>query len=173
MNKKIVQKLSYMAESRYVPIPPAEKNLQTVTADFWFKVSDDFKQLEGLCFDRESNLYFVEVFGGAIMKLDLSTMKLTEIYQAKGMNPAALKIHKDGRLFVCCLGDFKKGFVFAITPDGKNYETIIPQEAGYVADDMVFDSKGGFYFTHFIGESFNPTGAFIMSPPPSRPLPPS
>jgi len=165
MSKKNVQKLSYMAESGYVPIPPAEKDLQTVTANFWFKVSDEFKQLEGLCFDREGNLYLLEVFGGSIMKIELATMKIREIYKAEAMNPAAIKIHKDGRLFICCLGDFKKGLVFAITPDGNNYETIVPTDAGHVVDDMVFDSKGGFYFTDFVGESCNPTGGvYYVSP---------
>lgn len=166
MSKKIIPKLSYMAESNYVPIPPSEKDLQTITADFWFKVSDDFKQLEGLCFDREGkNLYLLEVFEGSIMKIDLTSMELSEVFNAAGMNPASLKIHKDGRLFVCCLGDFKKGHVFAITPNGGNFETIIPQDAGFVVDDMVFDSKGGFYFTDFVGESCNPTGGvYYVSP---------
>jgi lactonase len=138
-----------------VPIPPSEQALPTVVAEPWFKVSDDFKQLEGLCFDRHGNLFFVDVFGGTIYRLDTRQMKLTEIHRAEGLNPAAVKIHKDGRLFVCCLGDFKSGEIFAIHPDGTGRESVIE---GFVADDLVFTRDGSFYFTNFIGSSCEPTG---------------
>ena len=139
----------------HAPIPPAEHHLQTLIAEPWFKVSDGFKQLEGLCFDRDGNLYFLEVFGGVIYHLDMGTLKLREVYCAEGLNPAAVKVHKDGRLFVCCLSDFATGEIFAINPDGSGKQTIIE---GYVADDMVFANDGSFYFTHFVGTSCEPTG---------------
>jgi lactonase len=139
----------------FAPIPPSEQALPTTTAKPWFKVSDSFLQLEGLCFDRAGNLYFLEVFGGTIYKLDTATQRLSEIYRAEGQNPAAVKIHRDGRLFVCCLGDFKSGEIFSIDPDGANRRTILD---GFVADDMVFAKDGSFYFTHFIGSSCEPTG---------------
>ena len=142
----------------FAPIPPSEKHLPSLTAQPWFKVSDDFKQLEGLCFDRTGNLYFLEVFGGVIYKLDLKTMALSEVFHAEGLNPAAVKIHKDGRLFVCCLNDFKSGEIFAINPDGTGKQTIVE---GYVADDMVFAKDGSFYFTHFVGTSCEPTGGLF------------
>lgn len=139
----------------FAPIPPAERGLPTLTAEPWHKVADDFQQLEGLCFDRAGNLYLLEVFGGRIYRLDCDTKAMKEIYRAEGDNPAAIKIHKDGRLFVCCLGDFKTGEIFAIDPDGRNRRSIL---RGYVADDMVFAKDGSFYFTHFVGTSCEPTG---------------
>lgn len=142
-------------EHDYAPIPPWEAQLPTLTAEPWFKVSDKSLQLEGLCFDGKGNLYFVDVFGGTLFRLELDGMKLEEIYHAPGEYPAAIKIHKDGRLFVCCLGDFEKGHIFAIQPDGTGRETIIE---GHVADDMVFAADGSFYFTHFVGKSTEPTG---------------
>jgi lactonase len=142
-------------ELAYVPVPPAEQMLPTLVAEPWFKVSDRFLQLEGLCFDRAGRLYLLEVFGGTIFRLDLDTMKLATVFEATGRNPAALKVHKDGRLYVCCLGDFSNGEIFAVNPDGTQRETIVE---GYVADDMVFAKDGGFYFTHFVGTSCEPTG---------------
>lgn len=142
-------------EHSHAPIPPNEQALQTLVAEPWLKVSDEFKQLEGLCFDRAGNLYFLEVFGGVIYRVNLKTMKLEEVFQAEGMNPAAIKIHRDGRLFVCCLSDFKTGEIFTLNPDGTGKTTILE---GYVADDMVFAKDGSFYFTHFVGTSCEPTG---------------
>jgi lactonase len=142
-------------ELSWVPVPPSEQALPTLVAEPWFKVSDEFKQLEGLCFDRHGNLFLLEVFGGTIYRLDTATMSLTEVYRAEGLYPAAVKVHKDGRLFVCCLGDFSTGEIFTINPDGTNRQTILK---GYVADDMVFAKDGGFYFTHFVGTSCEPTG---------------
>ncbi|WP_144107123.1 SMP-30/gluconolactonase/LRE family protein [Paraburkholderia sp. BCC1886] len=145
----------FPAELSFAPIPPSEQALPTLIAEPWFKVSSEFKQLEGLCFDRDGRLYFLEVFGGTIYRLDTGSRQLTEICRAEGLNPAAIKIHKDGRLFVCCLGDFKNGQIFTMDPDGGNRRTILD---GYVADDLVFAKDGGFYFTHFVGTSCEPTG---------------
>lgn len=69
-------KLSYTAESPNAPMMLSEAALQTVTAVPWIKVSDERKQLEGLCFDRNGDLYFLEVFGGHIMKLEVATMAI-------------------------------------------------------------------------------------------------
>ncbi|MEK6346752.1 MAG: SMP-30/gluconolactonase/LRE family protein [Burkholderia sp.] len=146
---------AFTPEMSWAPIPPNERALPTLTAEPWFKVADGFKQLEGLCFDRAGNLFFLEVFGGAIWKLEMATRTLTEVYRAEGLNPAAVKIHKDGRLYVCCLGDFDTGEIFSINPDGTDRRVIVE---GYVADDMVFARDGSFYFTHFVGTSCEPTG---------------
>jgi len=71
--------LVYDADSRAPsPIPLAERGLQTITAEPWYKVSDKGLQLEGASFDREGNLDFVEVFGGSVMRLT-PDMKLTTI----------------------------------------------------------------------------------------------
>ncbi len=58
------------------------------------------------------------------------------------------------------LGDFKStGGIFAATENGDNLQDIIEDlSTAYCIDDMVFDSKGGFYFTDFRGYSTNPLG---------------
>jgi len=43
--------------------------------------------------------------------------------------------------------------------------TIVPSSAGYVPNDLVFDSDGGFYFTDFRGTSTDTTGGvYYVSP---------
>lgn len=147
-------------------IPASERHIPYQIAAPWFEVSKQSLQLEGLCFDRKGDLYFVEVFGGTVFKLTLPQMTLQTVCSLAGENPAALKIHQDGRLFVTCLGDFAStGSVVALTPDGKQQETVIDKSQGYVVDDLVFDRQGGFYFTDFKGYSCNPTGGvYYVSP---------
>ncbi|TNC13013.1 SMP-30/gluconolactonase/LRE family protein [Methylobacterium terricola] len=148
-----------------VPIPPAERGLATVVAEPWFKVSDQGLQLEGPSFDRDNNLIFLEVFGGRVFKLT-PEKTLSTIVPPNKLAPAGIAIHKDGRLFVAGLGNFKDtGSVIAVNSDGSGQETIIPASAGYLVDDLVFDSKGGFYFTDFRGSTSEPTGGvYYVSP---------
>ncbi|MCO5446183.1 hypothetical protein NG844_01960 [Enterococcus faecalis] len=136
--------LIYHPGDKSVPIPASEYSLQTVTAEPWFQISKQALQLEGLQFDKFGNLYFVEVFGGRIFNFNPLTKKLKVVVETNNEHPAAVKIHKDGRLFIACLGNFKdSGGIYAITLDGMNKEWIVPKSAGYVIDDLVFDSTGG------------------------------
>ena len=172
-----MEKLSYRPGDQFIPIPPSEKNLPTVVAEKFFHVSDaNHNTLEGLCFDRTGeNLYFVDCMEkNAVMRLNVETKKLTEIIRLTGEpQVSAVKIHKDGRIFIaCCSHDWiKAGCVIACNPDGSNPVKIIDEDArkgglkGYVVDDMVFDSKGGFYITDFIGWTTDPTGGvYYVSP---------
>jgi lactonase len=148
------------------PIPPSEKGLQTITAVPYFKVSDKLLQLEGAVYDRENNLYFVSVFDGQVFKLT-PDKKLSVILPPNQLGSAGLAIHKDGRIFIAGLGNFKDtGTLVAINPDGSGMQTIIPDNAGYLVDDLVFDSNGGIYFTDFNGTSTNPTGGVYYVYPP-------
>jgi lactonase len=52
----------------------------------------------------------------------------------------------------------------AVNPDGSGLRTIIPPEAGYMPNALVFDAGGGFYFTDFRGSSTDPTGVLYASP---------
>lgn len=158
--------LKYTKElSAPYPIPPSEKGLQTITAVPYFKVSDKLLQLEGPVYDRNNNLYFVSVFDGQVFKLT-PDKKLTTILGPNKLGSAGLAIHKDGRIFIAGLGNFKDtGTLVAINPDGSGMETIIPDNAGYLVDDLIFDSNGGFYFTDFRGSSTNPAGGvYYVSP---------
>lgn len=158
--------LSYTAENQgVVPIPAPERGLQTVTAELYFKVSDKGLQLEGPSFDRQGNLLFVEVFGGSVLRLT-PDKKLSTFVPENKFGSAGLAVHKNGRVFLAGLGNFKDtGTVVAFNADGTGMQTIIPASAGYLPDDIVFDQTGGFYFTDFKGTSTKPTGGvYYVSP---------
>jgi lactonase len=159
--------LVYKGESKSaVPILGNEEAIQTITAKKWLKISDKPLQLEGLIFDRDHNLLVLDVFGGEIFKVLMPHKKVIRIVGPNNLSPGAVKIHKDGRLFVAGLGDFvSKGSVTVMNPHGTDWKTIIPESAGYLVDDLVFDKKGGFYFTDFKGYSTNPIGGvYYVSP---------
>jgi lactonase len=152
------------------PIPAPERDLPTATAEPYFKVAESQMALEGPAFDRAGNLLFVDIYGGRILSLS-PERQLSTVYSEKGLHPAGLAIHKDGRIFVAAVGPlnasghFHAGSVIAVDPDGGNRQTIVPPEAGYVVDDMVFDAEGGFYFTDFRGSSTDPAGGvFYVAP---------
>lgn len=54
-----------------VPIPPWERPLQTVEAQPYFNVSQASLVLEGIVFDRNNNLLFVDVATGRVFKLTM------------------------------------------------------------------------------------------------------
>jgi len=156
-------KLAYDDETRSVaPIPPSERMLQTVVAEPWFKVSNDNGHyLEGLIFDRSGNLLFTDMGDRRILRLTPDKQLLTVIPAntlPDGMIPTGLALHPDGRLFIATL-DFqnRRGAIFAVNLDGDEsgrieLHTIIPPVAGYMPNDLVFDTHGGFYFTDFKGD---------------------
>ena len=170
--------LSYIASTRpLAPIPFGERGLPTAVATPYFKVGDSTVALEGPAFDRQGNLLFVDVYGGRVLRLTRDK-QLTTLHTEKQLHPAGIAIHKDGRLFVACVGpvnadgQFDAGSVIALDPDGGNRRTIIPPQAGYVVDDMVFDKEGGFYFTDFRGTTTEPTGGLFYVTPDFRTIKP-
>jgi len=148
-------------------LPLAERTLPTITAQRWATVSTKGLQLEGPAFDREGNLLLVEVLSGKIFKLgpDGSSNVLVE-QNMRGS--AGIAIHKDGRLFVAGLGNYRDtGNLTTYHPDGRPDRQIIPPERGMLPDDIVFDSHGGLYFTDFRGGSTNPEGGVYYIAPES------
>lgn len=159
--------LKYEGLSASVAPIVSESELQTITAEPWVEISDKGLQLEGLNFDCDGQLFLLDVFEGNIFKVNPDTKEVTRPFKSKKENPAAIKIHKDGRLFICHLGDFKStGGIFATTDKGDQFEEIISElNTEYCIDDMVFDRKGGFYFTDFRGYSTHPLGdVYYVSP---------
>jgi lactonase len=148
-----------------VPIPPSERNLQTVIAEPWYKVSDRPMVLEGPCFDRNGNLLFSDVYEGRILRLT-PDKHLSVVFTKNKLGPGGLAVHQDGRIFIAGVGDLRgPGSIVAIGPDGSNMRTIVPAEAGYLPNDLVFDANGGFYFTDFRGTSTDPEGGvYYVSP---------
>lgn len=157
--------LTYDARTRGpVPIPPGERDLQGVVAQPWFKVSDEGIPLEGPSFDRASDLLFTDAGTGRILRLS-PDRHLTTVLPANALNLGGLAIHQDGRIFAAGTGGSKRGSIVSVRPDGSDMRTVIPPEAGYVVNDIVFDAKGGFYFTDFRGTSTDPKGgAYYVSP---------
>lgn len=147
-----------------VPIPPGERDLQTVVAQPWFKVSDEGVPLEGPSFDRAGDLLFTDAGTGRVLRLT-PDRRLSTIVPANALNLGGLAIHKDGRIFAAGTGGFRHGSIVSVRADGSDLRTIVPAEAGYVVNDLVFDAQGGFYFTDFRGTSTDPKGgAYYVAP---------
>ncbi len=163
-----METLQYRPGDQYIPIPPSESGLQTITAEYFLQVHKTRGlHTEGLCFDRHGNLYFTVLYGGSVCRINMDTKEITEVFHDENLKPASVKIHKDGRLFISCINkrvgsEVQKGRIFAINPDGTGYQDIV---TGYSADDLVFDQDGGFYFTDLVGDVTNPIGAvYHVSP---------
>ena len=148
-----------------VPIPPSERSLQTVVAEPWFKVSDKKMVLEGPAFDRDGDLLFCDVSESSVLRLT-PDKHLSVVMSEKHMSPGGIAIHKDGRIFVAAINLVERtGDIAAVKPDGTDRQTIVPFEAGYMPNDLVFDRDGGLYFTDFRGTSTDPKGGvYYLSP---------
>ncbi|ROM69910.1 lactonase [Pseudomonas brassicacearum] len=148
-----------------VPIAPSERDLQTVVAEPYFKVSDQSVVLEGAVFDRNGNLLFVDAGTGRVFRLT-PDRQLSVVVPENKLGAAGLAIHKDGRIFIASVGDMRQGSIRAVDPDGSNAQTIIAPDAGYLANDLVFDDRGGgLYFTDSRGTSAASTGGvFYVAP---------
>jgi lactonase len=148
-----------------VPIPPSERGLQAVVAEPWFKVSDAGLVLEGPAFDRDGNLLFCDVTGRRVLRLT-SDQRLSTVVSLDQLGPGGIAVHKDGRIFIAALDLAKSvGAVLAVEPDGSGIRTIVPPGSGYMPNDLVFDARGGFYFTDFRGTSTDPKGGvYYVSP---------
>ena len=146
--------LTYSGDSRSLVPLTGTHDVQTVVAEKWLLVTEKPEGPEGLIFDRNNNLYMVVVGNGSVLKSAPPYKELTTVYGPSASRFGTVKIHKDGRLFLCDLGE-KQGYrgdttgrIIAMQPDGSNLEVIVPA-GSYTPDDMVFDASGGFYFTDF------------------------
>lgn len=101
-----------------VPLPVAESELPSVEAKEYFKVSDKGVQLECPTFDAKGDLLFCEVFGGTVFRLT-PEKQLSSFVPNRMLRPAGLAVHKEGRVYMAELGDFKsRGSVISMAPDG-------------------------------------------------------
>ncbi len=157
---------TYAAEMTDTQIGPAsERALQTAVAEPWFKVSDEGRILEGAIFDRSGNLLFCDVSGRRVLRLT-PDRQLSTVVSLDALSPGGLAFHPDGRLFIAALNiPNNRGAIFAVNPDGSGLQAIIPAVAGYMPNDLVFDRKGGFYFTEFKGNATEPKGGVYYTGP--------
>ncbi|PLX35638.1 MAG: gluconolactonase [Hyphomicrobiales bacterium] len=113
----------------------AERNRRGQTVDSF---------LEGPSFDREGNLWFVDIPFGRIFRADPSG-NVTQIAEYDGQ-PNGLKIHADGRIFIA---DFQNGIMRLnpetgeVTPALRDCDT----EGFKGCNDLHFGRDGSLYFT--------------------------
>ena len=100
--------------------------------------------LEGPSFDREGNLWCVDVPNGRIFKVTREgVFKLVAHYDGW---PNGLKIHPDGRIFVA---DYKNGIMLLdpVTGKVKPYLVRANAERFKGVNDLFFAANGDLYFT--------------------------
>lgn len=167
-NKNYIPTLEYFPGMEFTPIPPSEMGLQTVVAEPWVKILDHPSDLEGLHFNRDgSMLYLVQCKDNLVCKVDKKTKEVSVVLELGRYAPeyavSAVKIHKDGRIFVACVNPaFDDGGIIYINADGSGVTKVAEH---IVADDMVFDSKGGIYVTDMRGLPTDQTGAILYITP--------
>ena len=100
--------------------------------------------LEGPSFDRNGNLYVVDIAHGRVLRVSEGG-EFTVVADYDG-SPNGLKIHKDGRIFVA---DRQNGIIEVDPVNGKIFPYISPDQLpGYKGvNDLFFASNGDLYFT--------------------------
>jgi len=112
--------------------------------------------LEGPVFDREGNLYVVDLAFGRIFRI--TREKQFEVAAEYDGEPNGLAIHRDGRIFVA---DHKLGILTLDPKSGavKPFITRYHQQGFKGVNDLIFDSKGNLYFTdQGVTDLADPTG---------------
>lgn len=100
--------------------------------------------IEGPSFDRDGNLYVVDIAFGLIFKVSQNGI-VTQVLEYEG-EPNGLKIHKDSRIFIA---DHKNGLVL-FNPESRSIAPLLPRfrtEGFKGLNDLFFSSGGDLYFT--------------------------
>lgn len=100
--------------------------------------------LEGPAFDRAGNLWVVDIPFGRIFRID-PRGEWELVVQYDGW-PNGMKIHRDGRLFIC---DYRKGLL-VLDPATARLETVLGtyhSESFKGLNDLHFAANGDLYFT--------------------------
>lgn len=100
--------------------------------------------LEGPSFDRDGNLYFVDIPFGRVFRLSPKG-DCDLVCQYDGW-PNGLKIHRDGRAFIC---DYKRGLLALDVKRGTVEPVLATRNSeGFKGlNDLVFGADGACYFT--------------------------
>ena len=122
--------------------------------------------IEGPAFDRDGNLYIVDIPWGRVFRVSpAGAFDLVAEYDGE---PNGLKIHKDGRLFVA---DYKNGVMVvdpasgAVTPHCDRHRV----ESLKGVNDLIFASSGDLYFTdQGLTGLHDPTGRVYRLTPDGR-----
>lgn len=144
------------------PIPANEREIPAVTAEKFLDVPDTGGILEGLCFDRKGNMWFVDCPHGAVYHVEMSTKRLTLAFHLPDHAiPCSVKIHRDGRLFLACSSSDQGSGIFVLSTKGKLLDVITVPE-GRLVDDLVFSSRGDIYYTDLSGSAADPRSGVWM-----------
>ncbi|MBD5538618.1 MAG: SMP-30/gluconolactonase/LRE family protein [Desulfovibrio sp.] len=147
------------------PVPLSEQGLQTVEAEPLKVVNSERHILEGAVFDSAGNLYFCDVTGGKVRKLTPEN-ELSDHVVLDGLAPCGLAFGPDGRLFMAVKDPGgKAGSILAVAGEGSRPEVVVGAEQGYLPNDLVFDGKGGFYFSDCKGASTVTGGGIVYRAP--------
>ncbi len=122
-----------------VPIPPWERPLQTVEAQPYFNVSQASLVLEGIVFDRNNNLLFVDVATGRVFKLT-PERQLSIVLKENTFGASGLAVHKDGR--INRLHRVRLSDATTVAPFGS---VVTYQFTGPAPDGARVDSEGNVY----------------------------
>jgi gluconolactonase len=100
--------------------------------------------LEGPSFDRDGNLYVVDIPYGRILRVSPDE-KWTVVCEYDGW-PNGLKIHKDGRIFIA---DHRRGIMQLDAKSGVVTPVLehVRREGLKGTNDLIFASNGDLYFT--------------------------
>jgi gluconolactonase len=132
-------------ETRIFATLPEELRIRNRTNELSKFVDGEFDSfLEGPSFDRQGNLYCVDLVYGRIFRVDpAGEFHLVVQYDGE---PNGLKIHRDGRLFVA---DRRHGII-VIDPKTQRIQNIQERydlEPFKGPNDLVFSPAGDLYFT--------------------------
>lgn len=119
--------------------------------------------LEGPSFDREGNLWCVDIINGRILKIDAKG-NFSVVVQYDGW-PNGLKIHRDGRVFIA---DYKNG-IMVLDPETRRVTPYIERhnmERLKAVNDLFFAANGDLYFTdQGLTGLHDPTGRLLRVTP--------
>ncbi|MBD5558533.1 MAG: SMP-30/gluconolactonase/LRE family protein [Desulfovibrio sp.] len=147
------------------PIPLSEQGLQTVEAEPLKVVNSERHILEGAVFDSAGNLYFCDVTGGKVQKLTPDN-ELSDYVVLDGLAPCGLAFGPDGRLFMAVKNpEGTAGSILAVAGEGGRPEVVVGADKGHLPNDLVFDGKGGFYFSDCKGSSTVTGGGIVYVAP--------
>lgn len=160
--------MKYHEQSRYFPIPANERSLETVMATPFVTIPSGvtgMNFLEGLWFKDPDHLLVCNTFQSKIYLVDVATraVSLFATLPAHAM-PTGIGIHQNGTIFVACSGSDEGSMVMVLSSEGTLLKQLFVGTTRSI-DDLVFDRRGGFFYTDLAGTHNDRTaGVFYVEP---------